>query len=133
MTVARRLTLCAVDDSWADHLAMVTEIRDGIHLVRLAGRSPINEFIKEAAASFEEALNSIDDRMVREFLALDITSEGVDLAQAPGYGVADASCLPGTAGRGLRVSFNQVAPVSECRGPRTSYFLGPPGILSSPS
>lgn len=80
--VARRLTLFAIDECWADHLAAVTEIRDGIHLVRLAGRSPINEFIKGAAASFEDALNRINDRVVEEFLALDITSERVDLAQA---------------------------------------------------
>ena len=65
----------------ADHLETVTEIRDGIHLVRLAGRSPINEFIREAAASFENALNRIHDRVVQEFLALDIASGRACLMQ----------------------------------------------------
>ena len=74
----RRLTLHAIDDCWSEHLATVTEIRDGIHLARLGGLSPINEFIKKAAASFEEAQSSIDDRVAGRFSALEITSHGVE-------------------------------------------------------
>jgi preprotein translocase subunit SecA len=75
----RRLTLHAIDECWSDHLATVTEIRDGIHLARLGGLSPINEFIKRAAASFEDALNGIDDRVAERFSTLEITPDGVEL------------------------------------------------------
>ena len=75
----RRLTLHAMDDCWSEHLATVAEIRDGIHLARLGGLSPINEFIKKAAASFEEAQNSIENRVAEQFSALEITPERVEL------------------------------------------------------
>jgi preprotein translocase subunit SecA len=77
----RRLNLYAIDDTWAEHLATVAEIRDGIHLARVGGLSPINEFIKQAAVSFEKGMKEIDDRVVNRFLALEITPAGVDLEQ----------------------------------------------------
>jgi preprotein translocase subunit SecA len=75
----RRLTLHAVDACWSEHLATVTEIRDGIHLAELGGLSPFDEFLKQAVASFDHALEGIDERVVERFAALEITSAGVDL------------------------------------------------------
>jgi preprotein translocase subunit SecA len=75
----RRLRLQAIDDCWSEHLAEVTEIRDGIHLAELGGLSPFEEFVKQAAASFEYALNAVDERALERFRALEITPAGVDL------------------------------------------------------
>jgi preprotein translocase subunit SecA len=75
----RRLILHAIDESWAEHLATVTEIRDSIHLVEVGGLSPLPEFQKRAVASFDHALNSIDARVIEGFTSLEITSDGVDL------------------------------------------------------
>ncbi len=75
----RRLTLHAIDECWSEHLAVVTEIRDGIHLAGVGGLSPIEEFIKGAARSFDHAWNAIDERVVEGFTALEITADGVDV------------------------------------------------------
>jgi preprotein translocase subunit SecA len=75
----RRLTLHAIDECWSEHLATVTEIRDGIHLAEVGGLSPLVEFQKRAVESFDHALNAIDARVVERFTALEITSQGMDL------------------------------------------------------
>lgn len=76
--VERRLMLQAIDECWSEHLATVTEVRDGIHLAEVGGLSPIEEFHKQAAASFEHALDSMDARVVENFTSLQITVDGVD-------------------------------------------------------
>ena len=75
----RKLMLHAIDECWSEHLATVTEIRDGIHLVEVGGLSPLAEFQKQAVESFDHALNSIDARVVERFTSLEITSDGVDM------------------------------------------------------
>jgi len=75
----RRLMLHAMDECWSEHLATVTEIRDGIHLAEVGGLSPLEEFQKQAVASFDHALNSIHARVVERFTSLEITPDGVDV------------------------------------------------------
>ena len=75
----RRLTLYAIDECWSEHLATVTEIRDGIHLAEVGGLSPLQEFHKRAVESFDRALNAMDARVVEQFSSLEITSDGVNL------------------------------------------------------
>jgi preprotein translocase subunit SecA len=77
----RKLTLQAIDECWSEHLATVTEIRESIHLVGVGGYSPLEEFQKQAARSFDQALEAIDDRLTARFTSLEITSEGVDLGK----------------------------------------------------
>jgi preprotein translocase subunit SecA len=78
----RRLKLYAIDQCWADHLAAVAEIRDGIHLVAIGGRSPLEEFQKSVAQSFEQIYHSVDDRIAERFAALQITADGINLEAA---------------------------------------------------
>jgi preprotein translocase subunit SecA len=75
----RRLVLHAIDACWSEHLATVTEIRDYIHLVEVGGRSPLQEFQKQAAKSFMQAMDSIDDHVLQTFAALELAPDGVDL------------------------------------------------------
>ncbi len=75
----RGLTLLVIDDVWSEHLAAVTEIRDGIHLAAVGGLSPLEEFLKRAAQSFIYTLDAIDARVVESFAALDIKPGGVGL------------------------------------------------------
>jgi preprotein translocase subunit SecA len=75
----RRLMLQAIDECWSEHLATVTEIRDGIHLAEAGGLDPLDEFHKQAAESFDHAMNSIDARVVDRFTSLEITSDRVDM------------------------------------------------------
>lgn len=80
--IEKRLTLYAMDQCWADHLAVVAEIRDGIHLVAVGGLSPLDEFQKSVLQSFEHTRDAVEDRIVEEFEALHITEDGVDLDTA---------------------------------------------------
>jgi preprotein translocase subunit SecA len=50
--IERRAALYHLDRTWADHLAWVQDTRESIHLVSLGGRTPIDEFRKQATAEF---------------------------------------------------------------------------------
>ncbi len=77
MELERRLLIQATDSCWAEHLAIVTEIRDGIHLAEIGGLDPFREFIKHAQASFEETLEAIDQRALDKYGLLVLTAEGL--------------------------------------------------------
>jgi preprotein translocase subunit SecA len=54
--------LAALDDSWADHLALVEEVREGIHLERLASRDPGLEYIRRVGDAFLARLADVEER-----------------------------------------------------------------------
>ncbi|MFT4051522.1 MAG: accessory Sec system translocase SecA2 [Microbacterium sp.] len=72
--MVRAVALFYLDDHWMEHLALLQEIRDGIHLRSLAGLKPVDEFHRIAlrqfhgffdaahrdAAAFIEQLNPAD-------------------------------------------------------------------------
>jgi len=53
--------LHAIDERWADYLAAVEDLRDGIPWVTLGGKDPFPGFIQEATRLFEEVRLSIDE------------------------------------------------------------------------
>lgn len=77
--LVRRVRLFHIDRAWADHLARLADIREGIHLVSLGGREPADEFVKAAT----EAFDAVEDRIAGEVashLASLVAREGpVDL------------------------------------------------------
>ena len=75
----RKLMLLAIDECWSEHLATVAEVRDGIHLAEVGGLWPLAEFQKQAAESFDHALQSVEARMLERFSSLDTTSEGGEM------------------------------------------------------
>jgi len=70
LDLERRVMLRAIDECWSEHLAAVTEIRDGIHLAEVGGLDPYREFLKLAADSFKHTLATIDVRAVEIFASL---------------------------------------------------------------
>jgi preprotein translocase subunit SecA len=50
--IARRAALFHIDSVWADHLAWLADLREGIHLVALGRREPLQEFQKAATEAF---------------------------------------------------------------------------------
>ena len=78
----RLLMLQATDHCWADHLAAVDDIQDGIHLAAVGGLSPLEEFQKAVAQSFEDFFTAVDDWVIEKFAALPFTATGLDLAAA---------------------------------------------------
>ena len=82
----RQIALALIDDLWADHLANVADIREGIHLHALsgnnpfgAGQDPLVAFHRAVAEAFNRAWDELDDAIVTRLLAAHITADGVDL------------------------------------------------------
>jgi len=62
--------------------AWLTEVREGIHLVSVGGQRPLDEFHKLAIEAFARLDETIDERIVQSFDAIEIGEDGVDLERA---------------------------------------------------
>jgi len=60
---AVRAWIGALDAFWADHLALVEEVREGIHLERLASRDPGLEYIRRVGDGFLHGLAGVEQRV----------------------------------------------------------------------
>ena len=80
--IERQIMLRIIDRSWSAHLWDVTEIRRGVHLVRLGGRRPLDEYHKLTFAAFEALLERIEDDIAQTFETVEISADGVDWEQA---------------------------------------------------
>ncbi len=58
--VERRVALYHLDGGWSEHLAWIQDLREGIHLVSLGGRSPLEEFRKSVTAAFLAMRERVD-------------------------------------------------------------------------
>ncbi|MFC3746582.1 DEAD/DEAH box helicase [Paenibacillus sp. GCM10012306] len=56
----QRVRLFYIDEFWADHLAYVSYLREGIHLESLASRNPIDEFHTQITQAYEEIPDKIN-------------------------------------------------------------------------
>ena len=55
----RGVALYYLDDHWTDHLALLQEVRDGIHLRSLAGQKPADEFHRIALREFHGFFDAV--------------------------------------------------------------------------
>ncbi|MBP2472167.1 preprotein translocase subunit SecA [Crossiella equi] len=78
---ARQVTLHHMDRCWADHLAMLAEVRETIHLRALARENPLDEFHRVVIPAFRQELPAeLRRRTVETFNEVPITAEdGADL------------------------------------------------------
>ena len=85
---ARAIVLYHLDRGWADHLAVLGDIREGIHLRALGtgalggGRDPLGDFQVEAVKLFTSLLDRVQDEAAETFRTAPITEAGVDLDAA---------------------------------------------------
>ncbi|AHH94676.1 accessory Sec system translocase SecA2 [Kutzneria viridogrisea] len=79
---ARQIALHHLDRCWAEHLAMLADLREGIHLWALSRESPIAEFHRAAIPAFKELLGEADRRTEESFLEVKITDSGAELGAA---------------------------------------------------
>jgi preprotein translocase subunit SecA len=87
---ARQIVLHHLDRAWADHLATLAEVREGIHLRALGqgpnpfviGLDPLAEFHAEAVPRYRRLLSQVEERSARTFRVVPITADGTDLAAA---------------------------------------------------
>ncbi len=75
--------LHAIDERWADYLAAVEDLRDGIPWVSLGGKDPFPGFIQEATRLFEEVRLNIEEN------AEEIPDEPVDRGATWTYMIND--------------------------------------------
>ena len=77
---ARQIVLFHLDRAWAEHLAFLADLREGIHLRALArGTVPLNEFNREAIRAFGALLEEASAQSAETFRIAAITADGVDL------------------------------------------------------
>jgi preprotein translocase subunit SecA len=78
---ARQIVLYHLDRGWADYLAEMAHIREGIHLRSLGrGLNPLDQFHAEAVRRFGPMMEEIAARSAETFAAAAITADGADLA-----------------------------------------------------
>jgi preprotein translocase subunit SecA len=64
----RLVTLTKIDELWSDYLVDVAELRSGIHWVSFAGSDPLNEYLHQVAAKFENLQDRIDEQIIASFV-----------------------------------------------------------------
>jgi preprotein translocase subunit SecA len=80
---ARQITLYHLDRAWAEHIADLADVREGIHLRALGrGLDPLDEFHKAAVGSFNKVLDEADQLAAESFRTVPITDAGADLGAA---------------------------------------------------
>ncbi len=79
---ARQIVLFHLDRGWADHLAALAEVREGIHLRALGHRDPLSEFHKESIRLFDQFFDLVSRDSAESFNSVTIDDQGADLAAA---------------------------------------------------
>ncbi len=75
----KTVSLHCIDQSWADYLSFINELRERIHIVRLANKGPFDEFVRESGTAYQELLERIDERILEIFDQMEISDDGIDL------------------------------------------------------
>ncbi len=65
--VSRSVALYHIDRLWAEHLALLSEVREGVHLRALARVDPLDEFHRSAVPAFNELIPEIETRTIETF------------------------------------------------------------------
>ncbi|SCL35820.1 protein translocase subunit secA [Micromonospora nigra] len=65
--VARSIALYHLDRLWAEHLAELSEVREGVHLRALGRLDPLDEFHRSAVPAFNELVPEIERRTIDTF------------------------------------------------------------------
>ena len=77
--ISKQITLFQIDRCWREHLALIAEVREGIHLAVVGGRSPLDEFHRFVQPEFSVLNNKIRDAVVETFRSLSVGPNGADL------------------------------------------------------
>jgi preprotein translocase subunit SecA len=75
----KHVTLHKIDQMWADFLEEAAQIREGIHLVQLGGKIPLNEFHEKVSIIFQDLQSRIDQEIIETLGRIEIKAGGMDL------------------------------------------------------
>ena len=79
--VERLVTLHEIDRSWRDHLSLVADVREGIHLVSLGGQDPLAQFTRTITMAFNRLEETIDDGVLEALHRIQVDGKEVDLSE----------------------------------------------------
>ena len=77
--VENRLTMILLDRRWSDHLRLIEDIREGIHLQRYGGRDPLTEFQRQIIDAYATMMEGLHDEVVDVFSRLRADGSHIDL------------------------------------------------------
>ncbi|MEJ5996668.1 accessory Sec system translocase SecA2 [Corynebacterium sp. H130] len=79
---ARDIMLFHLDRGWSDHLALLDDVRESIHLRAIARETPIDEFHRIAVTEFKTLAQEAVDQAVTTFDSVLIDEQGAHLEDA---------------------------------------------------
>ena len=80
--IERQLTLYYMNRCWAEYLEYITGVRQGIHLVVIGGKVPLDEFRREAIVAFTDMFKRMEECVVAAFDTVVVNENGVDLERS---------------------------------------------------
>ena len=78
---AQEIMLYHLDLGWSDHLALMDDVRESIHLRAIARETPIDEFHRIAVREFKELAQRAVDNAVDTFNEVPIDADGAHLEE----------------------------------------------------
>ncbi|MBP1636793.1 MAG: SecA domain protein, partial [Acidobacteria bacterium] len=75
------LTMLVLDRRWSDHLRLIEDIREGIHLQRYGGRDPLTEFQRQIIDAYAGMMEDLRAEVVDRFRSLRAEDGRIDLDQ----------------------------------------------------
>lgn len=79
--IGRSIALFHLDRLWAEHLAELAEVREGVHLRALGRVDPLDEFHRSAVPAFNQLIPEIEERTAATFEEVDL-EEGFEPERA---------------------------------------------------
>jgi len=80
--IERQLVLHYLNRCWAEYLEYITDLRQGIHLVVVGGKVPLDEYRRESILAFTEMFHRIEEYVVTAFDTVVVGANGVDLEKS---------------------------------------------------
>lgn len=77
-TAEKQVTLYQIDRCWADYLDYVSYVREGIHLVSISRKNPLDEFHKLVIKAFEGLPRRTEEEVIKTFKTVEVTKEGIN-------------------------------------------------------
>jgi preprotein translocase subunit SecA len=73
--IARSIALYHLDRLWAEHLAEMADVREGVHLRALGRLDPLDEFHRAAVPAFKKLIPEIERRTLETFEEAEISED----------------------------------------------------------
>ncbi len=76
--ICQHISLFHLDKFWSSYLAVIADIREGIHLTRLGGQEPVIEFQKRSIEIFDNLQDEIEHDMIASFNTVNDSRANLD-------------------------------------------------------